>query len=121
MAWSQLIKEVEGTELCYHSEVVITRLGYDSRLISLWEGLLFIALKSARTDGHDFIPELYARGVRCFVVGPLRPVLSPAEGVTEHLSLRQRNYVVRRENRSNHNGEFTRPITCPLATNLHLA
>ena len=68
MAWSQLIKEVEGTELCYHSEVVITRLGYDSRLISLWEGLLFIALKSARTDGHDFIPELYARGVRCFVV-----------------------------------------------------
>jgi alanine racemase len=68
IAWSQLVKEVEGTELCHHSEVMITRLGYDSRLISLWEGLLFVALKSARADGHDFIPELYARGVRCFVV-----------------------------------------------------
>ena len=85
IAWSQLVKEVEGTELCHHSEVMITRLGYDSRLISLWEGLLFVALKSARADGHDFIPELYARGVRCFVVE--RPIEVKAYPEANILSL----------------------------------
>ncbi len=68
ITWSQLVKKSEGKELCKYSDVLITRLGYDSRLISLCEGLLFVALKSSRADGHDFIPELYARGVYCFVV-----------------------------------------------------
>ena len=66
--WSQLVKKIEGKELCKHSDVMITRLGYDSRLISLFEGLLFVAMIGPRVDGHCFISELYNRGVRCFVV-----------------------------------------------------
>ena len=66
--WSQLVKESQGKELCRHSDVMITRLGYDSRLISFYEGLLFVAMTGPRADGHYFISELYTRGVRCFVV-----------------------------------------------------
>ena len=43
----------------------------DSRSLCFAEETLFFALKSKRNDGHKYIPELYERGVRSFVVGEL--------------------------------------------------
>lgn len=40
----------------------------DSRSLCFPEETLFFALKSERNDGHNYIPELYRRGVRNFVV-----------------------------------------------------
>jgi alanine racemase len=40
----------------------------DSRSLCFPEETLFFALKSNRNDGHNYIPELYRRGVRNFVV-----------------------------------------------------
>lgn len=40
----------------------------DSRSLCFPEETLFFALKSVRNDGHHYIPELYRRGVRNFVV-----------------------------------------------------
>ena len=40
----------------------------DSRSLCFPEETLFFALKSGRNDGHYYIPELYRRGVRNFVV-----------------------------------------------------
>lgn len=40
----------------------------DSRSLCFPEETLFFALKSERNDGHRYIPELYRRGVRSFVV-----------------------------------------------------
>ena len=40
----------------------------DSRSLCFPEETLFFALTSARTDGHKYIPDLYRRGVRNFVV-----------------------------------------------------
>jgi alanine racemase len=40
----------------------------DSRSLCFPEETLFFALKSERNDGHNFIPELYRRGVKNFVV-----------------------------------------------------
>ena len=40
----------------------------DSRSLCFPEETLFFALKSERNDGQNYIPELYARGVRNFVV-----------------------------------------------------
>ena len=40
----------------------------DSRSLCFPEETLFFALKSGRNDGHHYIPELYRRGVRNFVV-----------------------------------------------------
>ena len=43
----------------------------DSRLLCFAEETLFFALKTKRNDGHKYIPELYERGVRNFVVSDL--------------------------------------------------
>ena len=43
----------------------------DSRSLCFPEETLFFALKSGRRNGHDFIPDLYRRGVRNFVVDAL--------------------------------------------------
>ncbi|MCR5076880.1 MAG: bifunctional UDP-N-acetylmuramoyl-tripeptide:D-alanyl-D-alanine ligase/alanine racemase [Prevotella sp.] len=40
----------------------------DSRSLCFPEETLFFALKSERNDGHNYIPDLYGRGVRNFVV-----------------------------------------------------
>lgn len=47
------------------------RIGWlltDSRSLCFPEETLFFALRSGRNDGHNYIPELYRRGVRNFVV-----------------------------------------------------
>ena len=43
----------------------------DSRSLCFAEETLFFALKSKRNDGHKYIPELYERGVRNFVISDL--------------------------------------------------
>ena len=43
----------------------------DSRSLCFVEETLFFALKTKRNDGHKYIPELYERGVRNFVVSDL--------------------------------------------------
>ena len=47
------------------------RIGFvltDSRSLSFPEETLFFAIKTQRSDGHQYIAELYNRGVRNFVV-----------------------------------------------------
>ncbi len=40
----------------------------DSRSVTLPEETIFVAIKGNSRDGHDYIPELYRRGVKHFVV-----------------------------------------------------
>ena len=70
-------------DMIYSIEEVITQIGAqrygsnsakigflltDSRSLCFPEETLFFALKTDRNDGHHYIPELYRRGVRNFVV-----------------------------------------------------
>lgn len=50
------------------AEATISWLLTDSRSLCFPESTLFFALRSERNDGHKYIPELYNRGVRNFVV-----------------------------------------------------
>ena len=50
------------------SEATVGWLLTDSRSLCFPEQTLFFALRSQRNDGHKYIPELYQRGVRNFVV-----------------------------------------------------
>lgn len=51
----------------------------DSRSLCFPEETLFFALRSGRNDGHNYIPELYRRGVRNFVVERGRALASAAD------------------------------------------
>lgn len=61
----------------------ISEIIFDSRSLTRPEATAFFALRTSRADGHRFIPELYSRGVRVFVVdSPERP-----EGLDEAIFL----------------------------------
>ncbi len=50
------------------SELLISSLSIDSRTLSAFESTLFVALKGEQHDGHNYIAELYKRGIRAFLV-----------------------------------------------------
>ena len=54
-----------------NSDGVVQWLLTDSRSLSFPETSLFFAIKTERNDGARYIPELYRRGVRNFVVSEL--------------------------------------------------
>ena len=60
-----------GAKCAGHSTNRISSLLTDSRSLCFPENTLFFALKTTRRDGHEFIPNLYQRGVRCFVVSEM--------------------------------------------------
>ena len=51
-----------------NGNATIEHLLTDSRRIAFPQTSLFFSLSSPQRDGHQFIPELYAQGVRSFVV-----------------------------------------------------
>ncbi len=65
------ITELTGAKRIGNRKSDIDWILTDSRSLSFPEETLFFALKTKRNDGHKYIPDLYARGVRNFVVSDL--------------------------------------------------
>ena len=70
------ITSVIGAERIGKHQATIDWILTDSRSLCFPEETLFFALKTKRNDGHKYIPELYARGVRNFVVTDVPEQLS---------------------------------------------
>lgn len=68
MLFSQLEKICNGQILQLSLDRKVTSLVTDSRKPIISEESLFFALAGARHDGHQYIAELYATGIRQFVV-----------------------------------------------------
>ena len=66
------LAEITQAKLIGNSDQPIHSLLIDSRKISNLEGSLFIAIKGQRHDGHLYIPELYNKGIRAFLVSELK-------------------------------------------------
>jgi alanine racemase len=62
------IARIINAEQATTNETTIEHLLLDSRRIYSPSTSLFFAIKGSRRDGHRFIPELYKKGVRNFVV-----------------------------------------------------
>ncbi|HEC43232.1 MAG TPA: bifunctional UDP-N-acetylmuramoyl-tripeptide:D-alanyl-D-alanine ligase/alanine racemase [Bacteroides sp.] len=67
----QEIAEITGGDLRGSSSEIISRISIDSRTIIQPEGILFLAIRGERHDGHKYIPELSDRGVKAFLVQEL--------------------------------------------------
>ena len=65
---SQLNRIVEGTLLREGAAIPVAYLLTDSRKLVFPAQTVFFALKGEKRNGHLFVEELYAKGVRCFVV-----------------------------------------------------
>ena len=67
----QTITQQIGAQRTGSKDYNIDWLLTDSRSLGFPEETLFFALKTKRNDGHKYIPDLYKRGVRNFVVSTL--------------------------------------------------
>ncbi len=65
---SQLCEIVGGSLLTGEGAGFISHLTVDSRNMIQPEATLFVALKGAKFDGHDFIDEIFLSGVKCFLI-----------------------------------------------------
>lgn len=73
------IAQLLDAQLIGDKNISIQELILDSRKISATEGALFIAIKGQRHNAHLYIPELYSKGIRAFLVSelPFKPELFP--------------------------------------------
>lgn len=69
---SKEISEILDSKACGVNDFEITEVSVDSRSVNMPEATLFFALKGVNHDGHDYVKELYSRGVRSFVVSDMR-------------------------------------------------
>ena len=65
------ITQITGGSLTGSGDLIVADLLIDSRQVSYTENTAFIAIRGANHDGHDFIEELYGRGVKVFIVEQL--------------------------------------------------
>lgn len=69
---SKEISEILNCKAYGSKDFEITEVSVDSRSVSRPETTLFFAIKGINHDGHDYVKELYGRGVRNFVVSNMR-------------------------------------------------
>lgn len=67
------VAEITGGELIGSARERISDLLLDSRKSTTVHEVLFVALRGAVHDGHHYVPELYHRGMRHFLVEELPP------------------------------------------------
>ena len=64
----EVARVVGGTLHGPEPHAVVEHLAIDSRKALPRSGVLFVAVKGERHDGHRYLSELSAHGVRCFLV-----------------------------------------------------
>ncbi len=62
------VLEVTGGQIV-DEDAIVSQLLTDSRSLTQPEATIFFALRTDAGDGHNYIPDLYSKGVRNFVVG----------------------------------------------------
>ena len=72
MYCSKEIAEILNCRDCQAGDSEIAEVSVDSRSVNKPGSTLFFALKGVNHDGHDYVKELYGRGVRHFVVDEKR-------------------------------------------------
>ena len=65
------ISELAGGALIGPSDVIVNELVIDSRQLSYTEEIAFVAIRGKNHDGHQYISDLYQKGIRAFIVEKL--------------------------------------------------
>lgn len=66
MKLRELLKDVQYELVQGNLEIEINDIAYDSRKVK--EGILFVAMKGFRVDGHNYINKAIENGTKCIVV-----------------------------------------------------
>ena len=66
MRLRELLKDVEYELVQGDLELEISDIAYDSRKVK--DGIVFVAMKGFRVDGHDYIETAIKNGAKCVIV-----------------------------------------------------
>jgi alanine racemase len=91
------------------------QLVVDSRKLFLPESSLFIAIKGKNHDGHEFIEEVYQKGIRCFIVEnekAMEPFKQSVNYIVVKNSIRALQKLV-----AHHRKQFTIPLIAITGSN----
>ncbi len=79
---SALAEAIGARWIARHGDPRIMHLSIDSRKSFAPEDTLFIAMRGARHNGHHYLAELHAKGMRAFVVSePVDPAALPGSSI----------------------------------------
>ncbi len=70
---SDTARILRATQALISNDGPVKSLLIDSRNLTHTEGVLFFAIKGERHDAHEFLPSIYTKGIRNFVVNDLPP------------------------------------------------
>jgi Alr-MurF fusion protein len=87
--FENISRQLTGETVIKLPQQDIKYLGLDSRIISHPAQTLFFAIKSKSGDGHKYLQECFAKGVRCFVLEDKNAINSLPEEIRNQL-----NYIV---------------------------
>lgn len=79
------ISEITSAKLYGKPDTIISKILIDSRTIVYEKQSLFVAIKGERNNGHDYINDLYNKGIYCFLVENLPK---------EYQSLKKAKFIV---------------------------
>jgi len=65
------IAKIVGGKLTGPDDIIVSEIVIDTRQLSVTDGLMFFALRGKNHDGHNFIDNLYQKGVRVFATEQL--------------------------------------------------
>lgn len=83
----ELCAVLNGTANTPNIEIEVSDISIDSRSLRNAQNTLFFALKGVNHNAHEYIKDLYEKGVRFFVVSEDVPVLEGAVFIKVHNSL----------------------------------
>ena len=103
----QVVKMIRGTLLQKGNDHAVEHLLQDSRKLAFPDTSIFFAIKGHRRNGHDYIDELYSKGVRHFVTSDnVEPLRYP-----EANFIKSKNAVLALQNlAAGHRKQFNLPV-----------
>ena len=110
--FSEIISVVKNSSSILYDESIINTVFIDSRKVVGVEEALFVAITGESNDGHDFIQDLYAKGVRNFIVERQDAILPEANFIVVKNSIQALQQIA-----SFHRAKFDLPVLAITGSN----
>ncbi|MDQ3112067.1 MAG: bifunctional UDP-N-acetylmuramoyl-tripeptide:D-alanyl-D-alanine ligase/alanine racemase [Bacteroidota bacterium] len=105
-----------ATQTLISNDGPVRSLLIDSRNLTQTDGVLFFAIKGERHDAHEFLPAIYAKGIRNFVVNEL-PANAEIEFADANFLVVNNTLEALQQLAAHHRKQFTYPVIAITGSN----
>lgn len=113
---SDIARIIQASQQVILNDDPIRALLIDSRNLTQTEGVLFFAIRGERHDAHEFLGDIYAKGIRNFVVNEL-PENAEMEFAESNFLVVDDTLLALHQLTSHHRNQFTYPVIAITGSN----